>query len=593
MLRLISSRPLLYSRCFLSSASSSFLSRNDMAKLQSLEKQAEGNIADKTVQHKLYDTMLQYQMQDLVVQRFEKNMKKHLLPPNVDLVLGDYFKALMMQRRSDFRIAMASKVKQKFENWGYFVKLLSNFIVILIVATAFSGIFQESGLMSAKDEPKTAITSDVRFSDVRGCDEAKEELEDVVKFLKNPEQFRKFGGVLPKGVLLTGPPGTGKTLLAKAVAGEADVPFFYASGSEFEEMFVGLGAKRIRELFKNAKATGRCIVFIDEIDAIGGTRKLKDMQSMRMTLNQLLVELDGFNTAEGTVFIAATNFSELLDPALTRPGRFDKQVVVGNPDVRGRKDILDLYIQKIKTTSDVDPMIIARGTPGCSGADLAHIVNSAAIEAATRGLPAVDMQLMEWAKDKVLMGAERKSAVLSDAVKKTTAYHEAGHAVTALFTEGSMPIHKATIIPRGRSLGMVMRLPEEDRYNQSLKELQADLDVALGGRVSEELFFGDKNITTGASSDFSQATRIARAMVVSYGMSEKVGPVQYTEKDIENRSPETKAVIDSEIERLIRESYDRVKKLVLEHKKDLETIAQALLVKESLTRDEILEILKD
>jgi ATP-dependent metalloprotease len=385
----------------------------------------------------------------------------------------------------------------------------------------------------------------------------------------------------------------GKTMLAKAVAGEAGVPFFYASGSEFEEMFVGLGAKRIRDLFKTAQEKGRCIVFIDEIDAIGGTRKLKDMQSMRMTLNQLLVELDGFNTSEGTVFIAATNFAELLDPALTRPGRFDKQIVVGNPDVRGRKDILEFYIEKIKTTKNVDPMIIARGTPGCSGADLAHIVNSAAIEAATRGLPAVDMELLEWAKDKVLMGAERKSAVLTDAVKKTTAYHEAGHAVTALFTEGSMPIHKATIIPRGSSLGMVMRLPEEDRYNQSRKELLADLDVALGGRVSEELFFGEKNITTGASSDFSQATRIARAMVVAYGMSEKVGPVQYTERDLQNLSPETKALIDSEVERLIRESYERVKALVLSHKKDLETIAEALLVKESLSREEILEVLRD
>jgi ATP-dependent metalloprotease len=383
----------------------------------------------------------------------------------------------------------------------------------------------------------------------------------------------------------------GKTLLAKAVAGEAEVPFFYASGSEFEEMYVGLGAKRVRELFKAAREFGKCIVFIDEIDAIGGTRKMRDSQSMRMTLNQLLIELDGFSQNDDIIIIGATNFPELLDPALIRPGRFDKQVVVAYPDVKGRKDIIELYLKKVKSGNDVNAEVLARGTPGCSGADLANIVNIAAIESAIRRQKFVTMEMLEYAKDRVLMGAERKSSVLSPEVKKTTAFHEGGHAIVAVFTEGSMPIHKATIIPRGSSLGMVMRLPETDRLSQSKKELLADLDVAMGGRVAEEMIFGHDSITTGASSDIANATRIARAMVLQYGMSELVGPVQRSAQELSSVGPKTHAVIDSEVHRLIDESYQRVKQLLALRKPELEKLANSLLEHETLTGDEILQLL--
>jgi ATP-dependent metalloprotease len=379
--------------------------------------------------------------------------------------------------------------------------------------------------------------------------------------------------------------------LAKAVAGEAEVPFFYASGSEFEEMYVGLGAKRVRELFKAAREFGKCIVFIDEIDAIGGTRKMRDSQSMRMTLNQLLIELDGFSQNDDIIIIGATNFPELLDPALIRPGRFDKQVVVAYPDVKGRKDIIELYLKKVKSGNDVNAEVLARGTPGCSGADLANIVNIAAIESAIRRQKFVTMEMLEYAKDRVLMGAERKSSVLSPEVKKTTAFHEGGHAIVAVFTEGSMPIHKATIIPRGSSLGMVMRLPETDRLSQSKKELLADLDVAMGGRVAEEMIFGHDSITTGASSDIANATRIARAMVLQYGMSELVGPVQRSAQELSSVGPKTHAVIDSEVHRLIDESYQRVKQLLALRKPELEKLANSLLEHETLTGDEILQLL--
>eukprot|EP00475_Leptophrys_vorax_P001658 TRINITY_DN10911_c0_g2_i2.p1 TRINITY_DN10911_c0_g2~~TRINITY_DN10911_c0_g2_i2.p1 ORF type:complete len:361 (-),score=87.72 TRINITY_DN10911_c0_g2_i2:500-1582(-) len=356
-------------------------------------------------------------------------------------------------------------------------------------------------------------------------------------------------------------------------------------------MYVGLGAKRVRELFKAARDSGKCIVFIDEIDAIGGTRKMRDTQTMRMTLNQLLIELDGFSQSDDIIIIGATNFPELLDPALIRPGRFDKHVVVAYPDVKGRKDILELYLEKVKTAPDVIVEKIARGTPGCSGADLENIVNIAAIESAIRNKKFVTMEMLEYAKDRVLMGAERKSSVLSLEVKRTTAYHEGGHAIVAIFTEGSMPIHKATIIPRGSTLGMVMRLPETDRFSQSKRELLADLDVAMGGRVAEEMIFGQDAVTTGASSDIAKATQIARAMVLHYGMSDVVGPVQRSAQDLQAAGPKTHAVIDSEVHRLIDESYNRVKKLLQEKKPELEKLAKALLDHETLTGDDILELL--
>jgi ATP-dependent metalloprotease len=342
------------------------------------------------------------------------------------------------------------------------------------------------------------------------------------------------------------------SLLARAIAGEANVPFYFCSGSEFEEMFVGVGARRVRDLFAQAKKDAPCIVFIDEIDAVGGTRRInRDSSSaMRMTLNQLLVEMDGFSSSQGLIVIGATNFPEVLDPALVRPGRFDRQVVVPLPDVQGRKEILDLYISKVKAAEDVDSLVLARGTPGCSGADLANIVNVAAIEAVLRGKTEISMELMEYAKDKVMMGSERKSAFLTEEVRKMTAYHEGGHAIVAFYTEGAMPIHKATIIPRGQALGMVHMLPENDQYSVSRKQLLAQLDVSMGGRVAEEMIFGHDNVSTGASSDIQNATRIAKSMVTAYGMSDELGAVDLN-SDKENISPDMKKRIDEEVRKIL------------------------------------------
>lgn len=447
-------------------------------------------------------------------------------------------------------------------------------------------------ILGGKYEKVPVTSTDTTFDDVKGCDEAKADLKEVVEFLKNPSKFTKLGGKLPKGVLLTGPPGTGKTLMARAVAGEAEVPFFYASGSEFEEMFVGVGAKRIRTLFKEAIATAPCIIFIDEIDAVGGTRQLKEQQAMRMTLNQLLVELDGFESNNGVIVMGATNFPDLLDPALIRPGRFDRQVVVPLPDVQGRKAILDHYLSRIQCDPAIDSMELARGTPGCSGADLMNLINVAAIEAALRGAPFVTTELLDFAKDKVFMGTERKSAVLSEETKRSTAYHEGGHALVALYTDGAMPIHKATIIPRGQALGMVQQLPDNDQMTRSRKELLAMLDVCMGGRVAEELIFGEENVSTGASSDIQQATRIARNMVMVYGMSEKVGLIDHGSVDPQNLSSETRSAIETEIHGLITQSYLRAKELLLNHRDDLEILAKGLLEYEILTKDEIVNLLK-
>eukprot|EP01038_Epipyxis_sp_PR26KG_P013825 gene13825-18539_t len=362
---------------------------------------------------------------------------------------------------------------------------------------------------------------DKSFNDVVGIDEAKGELQEIVLYLQDPKRFTRLGGKLPKGVLLTGPPGTGKTLLARAIAGEAGVPFFHASGSEFEEMYVGVGAKRVRELFEVAKAKSPCIIFIDEIDAIGGSRQLKDQSAMKMTLNQLLVEMDGFQQNNGIIVIAATNFPDSLDSALVRPGRFDKHVDVPMPDIGGRQAILTLYGKKVPLDSDVDMEQLARGTPGFSGAELFNLINQAALKASVDGLKSVGMASLEHAKDKIMMGAERKSAVISPETMKMTAFHEAGHALVALKTAGADPIHKATIMPRGRALGMVMQLPEGDQTSMSRKQMLARLDVCMGGRLAEEIVFGPENVTSGASSDIQQATRLAKAMVTKYGLSDK------------------------------------------------------------------------
>lgn len=424
------------------------------------------------------------------------------------------------------------------------------------------------------------------FKDVKGCDEAKQELEEVVEYLKNPSKFTRLGGKLPKGILLTGAPGTGKTLLAKAIAGEAGVPFFYRAGSEFEEMFVGVGARRVRSLFQAAKKKAPCIVFIDEIDAVGSTRKQWEGHTKK-TLHQLLVEMDGFEQNEGIILVAATNLPDVLDPALTRPGRFDRHIVVPSPDVRGRQEILDLYLQNKPLAEDVNVKAIARGTPGFNGADLANLVNIAAIKAAVDGSEKLTAKQLEFAKDRIMMGTERKSMFLSEESKKLTAYHESGHAVVAFNTAGANPIHKATITPRGNSLGMVTQLPDKDETSVNKTQLLARLDVCMGGRVAEELIFGEEYITTGASSDLHTATELAQYMVSTCGMSDAIGPVYIKERP----SAEMQSRIDAEVVRLLREAYGRVKTLLKKHEAALHALAKALLENETLNAQEIERIL--
>lgn len=389
------------------------------------------------------------------------------------------------------------------------------------------------------------------FDDVEGCDEAKDELKQVVEFLKNPLKFTKLGAKMPKGVLLVGPPGTGKTLLAKAVAGEADVPFIYASGSEFDEMFVGIGSMRIRQMFQSAKEQAPAIIFIDEIDAVGSKRNARDPQHSRMSLNQLLIELDGFSESTGVVVIAATNFPETLDKALLRPGRFDKHVHVPLPDVTGRKKILNLFTKDIRLAKDVDLSLVSRATPGFSGADLNKLVNQAKIMASLDNSSNLQMRHLERSRDEMLMGAERRSFLMSFEDRKLTAFHEGGHALMALYTENATPLHKATIIPRGSALGLVSQVPDKDEYSATKQALLARMDVAMGGRVAEELLFGPEMVTTGASSDFTQATRIARSMVMQFGMSDKIGPMVFSEDEIGSLGPELRTTIDSETKRLL------------------------------------------
>ena len=457
------------------------------------------------------------------------------------------------------------------------------------------------GFGKSKAKLLTEKLGRVTFDDVAGIDEAKTELEEIVEFLKDPQKFQRLGGKIPKGCLLVGPPGTGKTLLARAIAGEANVPFFTISGSDFVEMFVGVGASRVRDMFEQGKKNAPCIIFIDEIDAVGRHRGAGlggGNDEREQTLNQLLVEMDGFEANEGVILIAATNRPDVLDPALLRPGRFDRQVVVPNPDILGRERILKVHMRKVPLAPDVEARTIARGTPGFSGADLANLVNEAALLAARKGKRVVFMSEFEEAKDKVMMGSERRSMVMTDEEKKLTAYHEAGHAVVALHCEDSDPIHKATIIPRGRALGMVMRLPEGDRISLSKAKIFADLRVACGGRIAEEMIFGETKITTGASSDIKMVSDMSRRMVTEWGMSDKLGFLAYGADQQEvflghsvtqtkNLSDATAKTIDEETRRIIDEAYIDASSILTKNKDQLETVAKGLLEYETLSGDEI------
>ncbi|MGB0696670.1 MAG: ATP-dependent zinc metalloprotease FtsH [Rhodospirillaceae bacterium] len=489
-------------------------------------------------------------------------------------------------------------------SWFPFLLLIGVWIFFMRQMQGGGG--KAMGFGKSRAKLLTEKTGRVTFDDVAGIDEAKQELEEVVEFLRDPQKFQRLGGKIPKGVLLVGPPGTGKTLLARAIAGEANVPFFTISGSDFVEMFVGVGASRVRDMFEQGKKNAPCIIFIDEIDAVGRHRGAGlggGNDEREQTLNQLLVEMDGFEANEGVILIAATNRPDVLDPALLRPGRFDRQITVPNPDIMGREKILKVHMRKTPLGPDVDSRTIARGTPGFSGADLSNLVNEAALLAARKGKRVVTMAEFEDAKDKVLMGAERRSMVMTEDEKEKTAYHEAGHALVALKVEGHDPLHKVTIIPRGRALGVTMALPERDRYGYSLKELKARIAMAFGGRVAEEIIYGPNEITTGASNDIMQATDMARRMVTEFGYSEKLGPLRYSDNQEEvflghsvtqhkSVSDATAKTIDDEVRRFVAEGEEKAREVLTAHKDDLETITKGLLEYETLSGEEVNRLLR-
>ncbi len=484
---------------------------------------------------------------------------------------------------------------------SWFPMLLLIGVWIFFMRQMQGGGGKAMGFGKSKAKLLTEKHGRITFEDVAGIEEAKEELEEVVDFLKNPQKYQRLGGKIPKGCLLVGPPGTGKTLLARSVAGEANVPFFTISGSDFVEMFVGVGASRVRDMFEQGKKNSPCIIFIDEIDAVGRHRGAGlggGNDEREQTLNQLLVEMDGFETNEGVILLAATNRPDVLDPALLRPGRFDRQVVVPNPDILGREKILKVHMRKVPLAHDVNPRTIARGTPGFSGADLANLVNEAALLAARKSRRLVTQQEFEESKDKVMMGTERRSMVMSEEEKKLTAYHEGGHALVGMHSKASDPIHKATIIPRGRALGMVMRLPEKDSYSMRRDQCLAHLAVAMGGRVAEEMVFGHDAVTTGASGDIKMATEMARRMVTEWGLSDKLGPLMYIANQEEvflghsvaqqkNMSDATAQLIDDEVRRFVEEGETTARKILTDHEKQLHRIAKGLLEYETLSGDDI------
>ena len=517
----------------------------------------------------------------------------------------------LIEKLSDKGVSIsAAPLEEKMPS--LFGVLLSWFPMLLLIAVWIFFMRQMQGgkggamgFGKSKAKMMNELKGKVTFNDVAGVEEAKEEVEEIVEFLKDPKKFSRLGGKIPRGALLVGSPGTGKTLLARAIAGEAGVPFFTISGSDFVEMFVGVGASRVRDMFEQGKKNSPCIIFIDEIDAVGRSRGAGlggGNDEREQTLNQLLVEMDGFDTNEGVIIIAATNRPDVLDPALLRPGRFDRQVVVGLPDIIGREKILKVHAKKIKMAPDVNLRTVARGTPGFSGADLANIVNEAALLAARKSKRIVTLAEFEEARDKVMMGAEKRSMVQTEDDKKLTAYHEAGHAIVSLNEEADDPIHKATILPRGRALGMVMTLPERDKYSQNREYMKSQISKAMGGRVAEEIIFGHDKVTSGAMSDIKAATSTAKHMVTEAGMSELLGPLSYGDNQDEvflgrsvarnqQMSEDTQKKVDSEVKKLVDEGYDRAKKILNEKIEDLHKLAKTLLLYETLTGDEIRDLI--
>lgn len=606
--------------------SSSFSSQSTSAELHSKEQAANKALNNAQLQADFYKTLLSANFPQIVISRFEtpgvaKNPECEALYLASLKASGEFEKAQVfeatMQTPSDN--TQQPQVYNQFPSRGTSVEPIHviisesatsaalKWLKWLIpmglagwgIYTGMSFLGDSTSVFKGSSTPdlsnskiadgSSGTQSTVRFSDVQGVDEARAELEEIVDFLKDPSKFTGLGGKLPKGVLLTGPPGTGKTLLARAVAGEAGVPFFFMSGSEFDELYVGVGAKRVRDLFASARAKAPAIVFIDELDAIGGKRNPKDHAYSKQTLNQLLVDLDGFSQSTGVIFIAATNFPEMLDKALTRPGRFDKIVNVELPDVRGRIAILKHHMKKVEIGSDVDNSVLARGTSGFSGADLMNLVNQAAIYASQQKAVAVDMSHFEWAKDKILMGAARKTMVLTEETRRNTAFHEAGHAIMALYTPGATSLYKATILPRGSALGITFQLPDMDKYDQTKKELLARLDVCMGGKIAEEVINGPENVTSGCSSDLKSATQVARAMVTSFGMSDAIGPVQLSD-NWNDWSATTRHLAEQEIRTLLLNSEARTRKMLADKDLELRRLAQGLLEYETLDKEEIIKI---